>query len=448
MKNIGNGFFLKRKNPYYIQPFFPKAIHVYLLLSTTAILLSNWNIFVFTGASVLLALLCFVSVRGDIYHPLVCYFPILVIYTVAYPLLKASGYEPNIRSVGEAVSSFSIVISWCSLMTVALILMTTRCKEEKEYNRNSENLSGLMMYIGYLASFLVAAVFYFYLYKKGFVSKQSIAADNSLIHRLGSMGMTVNPIFMFLLVAKLRNKFSKLIVIVLSLFNGVLALAFSGERNIVLTVIFFTIFSFRYSFGFRKRTIYLIGVLAMVFLTFSASLKLFGSKGASLQGEDPFWVKFLMSDFSAAGFNLDNLVRTQGEWSYKWGSSFLYDFLSPVRNIIPGLTDLSSARWNQAFFWPTHKTGQGFTIIGEGFVNFGLLGSIGWMAIISLGIRHLYYQSSKSPMLFTFYTFSIIMIAYASRADLANVISPLVKYMLTIAVANRAALFFERKIKS
>jgi hypothetical protein len=40
------------------------------------------------------------------------------------------------------------------------------------------------------------------------------------------------------------------------------------------------------------------------------------------------------------------------------------------------------------------------------------------------------------------------MMAYASRADLANVISPLVKYMLTIAVANRAALFFERKIKS
>ncbi len=70
---------------------------------------------------------------------------------------------------------------------------------------------------------------------------------------------------------------------------------------------------------------------------------------------------------------------------------------------------------------------MGFTIIGEGYLNFGYIGVVLWAIMLGLLVKKLYFSSKRSLTWLVIYVISIPTFIYSSRADLSNITSPLIK---------------------
>lgn len=416
----------------------------YVLISTLILWMLSWETLSFCIVAFILAGVCIWACRFNVLHPSFCFFPFFTLYTCAYPFLKMMGYDTLVRGVGIPIEPVTVQLSWIGLSIMSILLITLKDDGTVDYNKDSDELSGTIALWGFYISLVLTVFLYVYAIVRGYSSKRAMIASGDIILTIGKIGMTVNPLFSFLCVLKRKTKKYFLYYYLLAAINGFLAIGFLGERNILLVVMFFMLFSMKYLFDVRTNKLVWFGVIALLVLATSSSLKMFISNdGISGGSGEPLWVRLFSSDFRSAGFNLNNLVRTESGWQYKFGSSLIYDFLSPLDFAIPGLSNFSASRWNQNFFWADSRTGLGFTIIGEGFVNFGYIGVAVWMVLFAGIIRILWNRSKRDPFFFMTYGYGMALCVYASRGVLANVISPVVKYCLLIYIMNKA--FKKRK---
>ena len=166
-----------------------------------------------------------------------------------------------------------------------------------------------------------------------------------------------------------------------------------------------------------------------------------------LKKEENIVLQFLNSDFASQGFNFNYVLLKKDEYNKFYGLTYVYDFLSPIDDIVPIVKKLNVNSWYQNTFWANRRTGLGFTIIGEGYVNFGILGIILSMFILAKITKYLYFNSNKNAYTFVIYLAFINYSMYACRGSLANIISPLFKYYILLAIILYHLPYFKIKDK-
>ena len=224
---------------------------------------------------------------------------------------------------------------------------------------------------------------------------------------------------------------------------GLLVLTFlvNGDRslvikNVICGVLVYHILIKKISF---KKALY-IGFAAILALTIMSPLKMILLRQESGQvvaskDERNLVVKLLESDFHAAGLNFNTLITGKDRYDLKYGETWIYDVVRPFDMVLPiDISNFGVMQWYQNLFYPGKITGMGFTLPGEGYVNFGIVGVVIQMIAVAVIVNFLYKASCRSGLFLSLYICLIPIFMYANRADLANILSPLVKMLIPLSI--------------
>ena len=95
---------------------------------------------------------------------------------------------------------------------------------------------------------------------------------------------------------------------------------------------------------------------------------------------------------------------------------------------------VNGVEWFNKTYFSENRAGQGFSLVAEGYINFGFLGIILVFVLVGLLIKFIYQRSSKNIYYFSFYVVSIPVFMYSIRADLTNILSPIIRQNLIVVI--------------
>jgi oligosaccharide repeat unit polymerase len=132
------------------------------------------------------------------------------------------------------------------------------------------------------------------------------------------------------------------------------------------------------------------------------------------------------------GKNLEVILHRSNLWDYFYGETLLWDL---ARGIIPKFIYVppNPTSWfNDLFFSSLRSTGgaNGFSLLAEGYINFGYLGIGIWYVALSLFAYGFYRYSRSSIFTLACYLYMIPFMIHVQRADFSNLISPFWKQLL------------------
>ena len=125
------------------------------------------------------------------------------------------------------------------------------------------------------------------------------------------------------------------------------------------------------------------------------------------------------------------LINNESLWDPFHGYTFWIGIIRGIEPPFINFIDFGAVRWFNETFFSADRAGQGFTLVGEGYINFGYFGIIILFIFVGLLIKFLYLKSNKNIYWFPIYLLSIPTFMYSIRADLANIISPLFSQIIT-----------------
>jgi oligosaccharide repeat unit polymerase len=135
----------------------------------------------------------------------------------------------------------------------------------------------------------------------------------------------------------------------------------------------------------------------------------------------------LSSEFSAASKNLNELLNHRELWSPFYGETFLWDI-----QVVLG-TGFSPGAWYNKTFFPSlvnRGGGNGFTIVGEGYINFGIFGVILVFSFLSILLKYIHSYATKNIIWLTIYIASLPIFMYMIRGDLATLFTQVIKHIV------------------
>lgn len=407
------------------------ALWTYLAIATMTQWWFNWNVNLYVIFSIVLVVLCIIKTKLNILHPLVWYVSIFVIYQIAYPLLKIMQKEEGII---EPLNDNYVILNW--LATCSIIIFLGNLKHIKYRKENIETkINKTILGIMYILIISVSILGLLYTAIKGYVSKYDIAQSSNIFISITSICINmVSIITLYICLNENYSKKQKIAIFFFSFIVEFLGMGILGERDLIIKYVAVFLLYYVAIYKPKKSKIIILLSSIIVLVSISPSLKMFLVRDNEKDEDNNIVVKFLSSDFQAAGLNFNYLLNREGLWDLKYGDTLIYDFLSPLSDFINFSEEQVSTRWYQNTFFAGSITGRGFSIIAEGYINFSVFGIVVWMFIICAIIRILYLKSGKSIYSFAIYICACPMLMYIARADLANFISPFVKYVLLFTI--------------
>lgn len=229
-----------------------------------------------------------------------------------------------------------------------------------------------------------------------------------------------------------------------SIFILLLGYGFTGERDFVFRYIFMFLIMY---FTFKKKfsVIYPLAIILLLGFLLPASQAL---KGAVIADHVDFSIvsqrSIFENEFSSAGRNLQYVI--DAGISDMNGITYLWD----LKRSIPFLEGgQSTGKWfNEVLrhrYGDAGSSGWGFSLVAEGYINFGAKGVFFQYFFIGFITLLIYVFSGKNELVFIFYVFYMASLIYVQRADLANYIGFCFKVnlivVLFIAFAVRSGKF-------
>lgn len=362
-------------------------------------------------------------IKMDVLHPYVWYVTFFAIYSCAYPILYMFNYV-----VQFGYSKDIMLYQWIALAVSMIILPSDSIKLNKEKILYASRHEGILNIIENLV--LLYVVFTgFLIISGGYANKNDIYSSNNFLLTIGFMDAYF-AIFLYCyeLCRNLiqQSPYYKKIILkffsIISLFSII-----TGERDYLFTVLLITLVVLIFFEKIKKRVLIVMIPIGFILLPLSNIFKYYllsGGVSGSLIWNNLLF-EFLDGEFISASRNLQILVSS-GYDNYFGGSTLINDFIRIFYN-----TGYSNQTWfNDNFFAYGHITQYGFSLVGEGFVNGGVIGIIGIFTFVSLLIRILYSRAMKSFYYMVIYFYMIPIFIYSTRADLANILSPLFKYVI------------------
>ncbi|SCL85416.1 O-antigen polysaccharide polymerase Wzy [Sporanaerobacter sp. PP17-6a] len=400
---------------------------LYIIVSGIVLLISD-NPFVDIFSIILLAFGAAKIVKYDLSHPYVWYSVFFTLYSISYPILYLLNdtYDINIYTKNLMFSQ------WLAL---SIFLITISPKKINYGNLKELNISILTNKIIYILISLILFITIFRLTRFPYSNKNELFSSNDLIINIGFKVVLVFLVIYSIELSNFAVKNFKLDIklTIYTFFVVFLMFLFSGERDLPLRVILIT-FYIDYILvknkKNNKRTI-LIAIIALLLVPLLAKYKYYGVTKQITTSNDNIIISLLKSEFASASKNLQIVLLDSSSCSKFKGMTFVYDIARAFGlDEIFNLKKFSSLEWFNTTYFNFGRSGQGFTMVGEGYVNFGYIGIVLIFLIIGLLLRLIYQKSNKNLYFFVFYILSIPIFIYSIRADFASIISPLIKYNL------------------
>lgn len=407
---------------------------LYIVFSGFILFISN-NVVCDIIAFVILVFGSISVVKCDLAHPYVWYSFVFMLYSISYPILYINNMTYDVYTYTK-----SLMFSQWLALVIFLLVVTPAKTDYSKLKETKTNIIPSKIFL--IISSLVLVITIFEILTGGYSHKSEIYESGSI---LVFIGFRVVLIFLIIYAINLsiyalkenridRQMTTYVFIIVFLMFF------FSGERDLIIR--FFIILYFIYYVLIKKsklsKEVFLLGLFSLCLIPILSKYKYFGLTGEKTSTDMNFFFKFLTSDFASASKNMQILLLDEGAKGRFSG----YTFLSAILRVfglekLPRVEMISSLQWfNDTYFGPA-RAGQGFTIVGDGYVNFGYIGIALLFAFIGIIVKKLYSKSNKGVYYFVFYILSIPIFMYSIRADLANILVPLIKQNLLIILLFR-----------
>lgn len=427
------------------------------------------------AAMVIFWLVSVTSVRLDITHPFVWFGGPFLLYSISGPLLIALDMHPFATWGGflirELNFGLAMDLQYWGLVASFMVIGPKRINLQAALHdpRAADLFRGVLPLLA--ASILLTAFAVSEILAQGFTQKIDTILYGSWSTRF-SFGQNILCTCLGVYLAKhfIENRPIRSLATI----AGVIALALIivllvGQRDFLFRVLIVSFFA--YHIAWRKIS---LKKMIVLFLIAGASIPILGglkmmgnaasgsgsyvsvveniidltkfAENLSLEGESQLGLygKFLMflilsDEFRTAGDNLAMLVTRMPEAiPFQYGYTLINDLLYPLR---PGFlqihTDRSAIMYNAVLFPVTAEKGggMGFTLVGAGYLNFGIAGAIMIMVTFGAAIRSIYRWAGRSAF-GLFFMIGFLPISFSvARNDLSAPLSVGLKHVLLPLVA-------------
>ncbi|BDH60665.1 hypothetical protein MTP04_07950 [Lysinibacillus sp. PLM2] len=408
-------------------------LSLFLILLAWSFLFLFFDDLIYGVISLLLLTLCALIISNlELNHPLTWFAPAYFLYSSSLSILTLFNEVDMRFNIKETVQ-----LEWIGLFCIILIFLIPFLKNEENLsiNMNQKEIIkikdlGFITRPIYLFSILILILYLGYVYANGLSTKRMIALDESGIHSLRLFIPIYVLCFVLLVIEKLiiNNKFP-LYFYAFNLLFAMSILLVIGERDVLLRVLIVVLFLTHLLYKkFKKLYIILLALCGLITLPILGKLKSALFDTQTNGEENSILYNLLSGEFYSASRNLNTLLNNIGEWEFFFGKTFLYDIERAFFN-----GDRSPVVWFNNTFHPEVVEaggGYGFSIMGEGYINFGVLGLIIVAAILGFILKFLYYSSQKSLIWLLIYITAVPIFIYLIRADFANLLSQVLKQII------------------
>ncbi len=374
-----------------------------------------------TGTALVLA-------KFDLFHPYTWYAPFFFLYSASVPILVWCELKEDIGDLQQTV-----FLEWIALATFLIIVGPTGKLLAGPFQRLPR--LKVMAWILLILSMVVSAAYLVHIWQNNLTSKYEIALSSSILSRLDPAFSVYALAYAVLLSIGFQQRMVLWGLILGSLAWNGLAFLLSGERDLVFRILWITVFLFHGLY--RPISHWLLACIAVAAI---ALVPILGDLKNALLSETESTVivnalalRVLNDEFLTGSENLQFYLRNAGFEPFYLGETLLWDL---NRALLPGFIYPEGPdpqrHFNMTFFPEVVEQGggRGFTLVGEGYMNFGAMGVVLWFVLLGLFVRYLYEKSTRSGMWFIVYVLSMPLIIYVIRADFSNLIAQCAKHIL------------------
>lgn len=402
----------------------------------------NTSLYLAIFAIVTLATTCIFSVRGDILHPYMWFNIPFVLYSISAAiqyLFEGTHYSTQLL--------YGLELSFIAMVSFQFAVGRHRCNSAK-LPINSKMIKvlthgNISIFVMSLTIALVSLVAYL---QSGMVNKMDRHLEFSPIYMMGFAFNIMNLCMCIFIISKCIEGKIKYASMAILLFFAFLILAFlvNGERGIIFKYVIVASLTF-HVYGKRLPLKFwcLLLVVGLGLQVILGELKMYFLADATSISElvYPMYSKSLLSllfssELQTPSVNLCYLTESvPSRIPFHLGESILWDL---QRAVVPGFLfprelAMSTAAWFSETFFPEFWDlggGVGFTLVGVGYLNFGMPGVILLFLFIGFIVRRLYMTSFENVTRSIIYICIIPLLISAIRADLSILISQSLKHVL------------------
>lgn len=364
----------------------------------------------------------------DLAHPYTWFGVSFFAYSASTPILVAMHEASAVGSLHKALT-----LEWIAL--VAFLVAVGPAKRTPVFTANLDKIVSSAKFL-YGLCFLASVVFVAAAWFGGYTDKLQLLRSNSFWLKLSSAFPVMSLAFAVLVTATiLRRRRPPWGLLVFTLGWTSFALLVTGERDFVYRAILIAALLMHSLYRHIGRMgIAVLIIAAFGFVPLLASLKVVLISHEKVDVSFSRIVVGALSDEPAtASRNLDVLLSQPDAEGKEGGRTLLQDIRRAAlpSSFFPQGDDPTSV-FNRTFY-PNYVAGGGgvgFTLVGEGYLNFGALGVGMWFAFLGLVIRALYSRSAHSPIWLVAYVTMVPIAVYIIRADFSNLMAQSTKHVL------------------
>lgn len=386
---------------------------------------STDDLYVRLAIIIITELLTLTYFRFNLNYPYVWLSPFLIMYNVSVIILSIL----DIRH-----SNFSSEILSCTyvalLTSFLFCILFIKVHKGKTFNSNNASRKSLTRIFTFLSIGLLLYVPFFI--SSGYTSKQ----ETNLHGGLAGYGIVSQGFLFFYTALSLLLSSKGQFPLKQSIITGGIGLVISlvlGERDIFLAVLLLTLLGYNYYNKISNKKIILFSICVILMIPILSATKQITNQKQISFSEINLVEGILSGEFISSGRNLETLIKNRNSWNYKYGESLIDDI---ARAIIPRHVSLmqNTTGWFNSRFNERQAQGfgYGFSYIGEGYLQAGIIGIIVWMVFLFIMIKILYDWSQKGILSLTVYFFMIPLFIYAMRGDISYILSPLFKQAIPL----------------
>ncbi|MDH5919389.1 O-antigen polymerase, partial [Vibrio splendidus] len=203
-----------------------------------------------------------------------------------------------------------------------------------------------------------------------------------------------------------------------------------GERNVLLSTLIMLLFYFAMVKRVSNNRLIIYSLSIFILIPILGMFKNVFTTDVIVDNDNPMYISLLNGEFRSAGYNLNVILSDDGELLY--GQTVPGDVL---RSLVPGFI----YKFENAILWYNKKyhsdilsqgRGYGFSLAGEGYVNFGYVGVFLWFLFISYLVIYIYNRSLYDEKWLVIYLLIVPTFIYALRGDLSTILSPTLKQIV------------------